>query len=320
MRQAHAQEMFCRREASDIMKGKIRQRTIEHLWRNYSTTNSHVKRIEASLRAKNIAAPPLDHLAIIDLPGTHTGIPELRRIFSALDFVFQGNDYLPEKQNDFAWMTEINSHGTRAEKVLPQIVIADFRLDEMPANVRDIIFKYSSLAQPSPAAMIEKLAQQPNEESAAAILKIISNYLQGRDWPLPTVDEFKTVREFNELIAWVLVFGRKPNHFTYSIHLMPEFKCLADFHAFVTNDAGLALNSDGGIIKGSREMGIEQGSTAGTPEQIQLRDGTIELPSGFVEFVWRFTDKTNPVYWEDYFTGFIANHANRVIQSLYTND
>src|SRR3990167_5631044 len=198
------------------MKGQIRQRTIEHLWRNYSTTNSHVKRIEACLRAKNIALPPLDHLAIIDLPGPHTGIPELRRIFTALDYIFQGKDYLPEKQNDFAWMAEANSHGTRAEKVLPQIVIADFRLDEMPVNVRDIIYKYSSRALPSPAAAIERLTQNLDDESAATILKLTTDYLQGRDWPLPSVNEFKTVREFNELIAWVLVFGRKPNHFTYS--------------------------------------------------------------------------------------------------------
>jgi len=65
------------------MTGKIRHQTIENLWRNYSTSTPHVKQIEAALRAKNISAPLLDHLAIIDLPGTHSGIPELHRIFSA---------------------------------------------------------------------------------------------------------------------------------------------------------------------------------------------------------------------------------------------
>lgn len=302
------------------MTGQTRHHTIEYLWRDYSTTAPHVKQIEATLRANNIGTPLLDHLAIIDLPGTHTGISELQRIFNALDYHVQGKDYLPEKQNDFAWLAEVNSIGKPVREALPQIVIADFRLDEMPSTVRDIIYKHSKQAGASPAAQIEALVASKDTDASIKILEIIKTYFAGRDWPLPTVHEFNTVQEFNELIAWVLVFGRRPNHFTYSIHLMPEFNCLIDFHRFIEEEAGLALNQDGGVIKGSRKMGIEQGSTAGTPEQIQLQDGIIELPTGFVEFVWRFSDKQQPVLWDDYFTGFVANHANRVIQSLYTNN
>jgi hypothetical protein len=199
--------------------------------------------------------------------------------------------------------------------------VADFRLDELPPPVRNIIFKYSSQAAASPAAQFETLANrdaQHDETAAQELLQLSAKYFSGRDWPLPTVAEFEIVREFNELIAWVLVFGRRPNHFTFSIHLMPEFDSLAVFHDFVEQVVGLPLNQDGGIIKGGAASGIEQGSTAGTPEIIQLADGSVELPMGFVEFVWRFRNKPQPVLWDDYFTGFVANHANRVIQSLYT--
>lgn len=299
------------------MTGQLRHNIIEQLWHDYSTSTPHVKRIESCLLANQIKLPVLDHLAIIDLPGTHTGMNELQKIFHALGYEFKGSDYLPEKQNDFTWLATIDSNGTVATNVLPQVVIADFRLDEMTPNVRDIIYHYSKQASPSPLREVERLCQQ-GADAHVSLLNLLQNYFSGRDWPLPTLQEFHTVREFNELLAWVLVFGRKPNHFTYSIHLMPEFNSLSAFHDFVENQAGLPLNQDGGVIKGGRAQGIEQGSTAGTPEKVQLADGCAELPTGFVEFVWRFSDKQTPVLWDDYFTGFIATHANRVIQSLYT--
>lgn len=310
-----------KKETGIEMIGKLRHDFIEILWRNYSTSTPHVKRIESCLQTKNIKLPTLDHLAIIDLPGTHTGIRELQKIFDVLGYEVQGKDYLPEKQNDFTWLAEVNSNDTTAAAVLPQVVIADFRLEEMPVNVRNIICKYSDQAKPAPIAEMTRLLQQSDENHARiSILNLLTDYFTGRDWPLPTLAEFHTVRDFNELLAWVLVFGRKPNHFTYSIHLMPEFNNLIEFHHFVENVVGLPLNQDGGVIKGGRAQGIEQGSTAGTPEQIQLADGTAELPLGFVEFVWRYSEKAQPLLWNDYFTGFVANHANRVIQSLYTAD
>lgn len=303
------------------MLKEIREQVIASLWSRYQQSNQHVQCITNKLQERNLQLPVLDHLAIIDLPGVNTGIIELKRIFSAIGFTFQGEGYLPEKQNDFIWMAASDSNGYPAEAVLPQIVVADFRPHELPENVRDIVLKYSSKAPPSPAAEIEALAKKAiNHDSQAAqqLLQRFHSYLSGRDWPLPTVSEFETVRQCNELIAWVLVFGRRPNHFTYSIHLLSGFDNLASFHHFIENDVGLPLNHDGGVIKGGVHTGIEQGSTAGTPESIQLADGVVNLPTGFVEFVWRFQNKPQPVLWDDYYTGFVANHANRVIQSLYS--
>jgi hypothetical protein len=305
------------------MLKQIRQHIIDKLWRDYYKSNDHVKRIEKILFEKNIRPPALDHLAIIDLPGPHTGISELSRIFTAIGYAFQGKDYLPEKQNDFTWMAECDSVGKPVEDVLPQVVVADFRLDELPQDVRNIISQYSSQALPSPAGEIEALAQRAanhDSQAEAQLLAMTTAYFSGRDWPLPTVKEFATVHAFNELLAWVLVFGRRPNHFTFSIHLMPEFESLASFHQFIHDEVGLNLNQDGGAIKGGKEVGIEQGSTAGTPAIVTLADGSVELPMDFVEFVWRFKNKNQPVLWEDYYTGFVATHANQVIQSLYTKD
>jgi hypothetical protein len=100
---------------------------------------------------------------------------------------------------------------------------------------------------------------------------------------------------------------------------MPEFDSLESFHTFISEEVQLELNQEGGAIKGGPHTGIAQGSTVGAPQTITLADGTVELPTGFVEFVWRYPACANmrtPPYWSDYFTDFIAQHANHVIESL----
>jgi hypothetical protein len=86
----------------------------------------------------------------------------------------------------------------------------------------------------------------------------------------------------------------------------------------VTHTA-LTLNQEGGFIKGGPKIGIEQGSTNGIVQTIALADGHIQIPTNFVEFVWRYAHTKPQVQaslWQDYFTGFIPTHANKVIESL----
>src|SRR5262249_44381383 len=120
------------------------------------------------------------------------------------------------------------------------------------------------------------------------LMLLLSHYFSGRDWPLPMIKEFNTVKEFNELLAWVLIFGRRPNHFTLSIHLLPQFANLNVFLAFISQETAFDLNQDGGIVKGGGKTGIAQGSTMGTWQKIKLQDGEITIRSDFVEFVWRY--------------------------------
>jgi hypothetical protein len=307
------------------MIAQLRKNIVHKLWETYRNTSPDMLRIEAALQQRGIRSPVLDHFAIIDLPGPHTGIPYLSQIFSILGYEERGKDYLADKQNDFLWMAESNIGTLPAASALPQVVVADFRLDAMPVEIKKIIEKYSKQSQISALAHVQKLAQRASSgdtDAARQCADTIMHYLRGRDWPLPTSAEFHRVREFNELLAWVLIFGRRPNHFTLSIHLLDHFTDLADFHRFIEEEVQLPLNSEGGAIKGGAAAGMAQGSTAGISQTVKLADGTIDLPTGFVEFVWRYPgspDCQQPLRWDDYFTGFIAHHADRVIESLYTD-
>lgn len=302
---------------------QFRHQLNDALWRTYCATSTDMQAIEAALLAKGVKARPLDHYAIIDLPGPHSGIPHLHALFAALGYRKKGSDYLADKQNDFLWVAEENCESQFAHDALPQIVVADFRPAELPPPVRNIIEKYAAQTKPSPLATVlefSKQIEQGDEAAATHCIKHITNYLTGRDWPLPTVNEFETVRAFNELLAWVLVYGRRPNHFTLSIHLMDHFNDLSDFNHFIENEVKLALNQEGGEIKGGKHTGIAQGSTTGIKQTVLLADGQVEIPTDFVEFVWRYPvveTMSQPPKWQDYFTGFIAQHANKVIESLW---
>jgi hypothetical protein len=302
---------------------RLRKDIVQKLWKSYYLSSPDMQRIATSLKEKGIIIPALDHFAVIDLPGPHSGIPHMSQIFSTVGYVAQGHDYLAEKQNDFMWMTESGSANQPARDVLPQIVTADFRLDEMPVEIKNIIYKYSSQTQPSPITSVQtlsKLAANSDMQALEQCSDMIIRYFAGRDWELPSTKEFHLVSEFNELLAWVLVFGRRPNHFTLSIHLLDPFENLNDFHCFIENEANLSLNHEGGVVKGGQEVGVAQSSTSGIVQTIPLSDGKISIPTGFVEFVWRYpryASQPHPVLWDDYFTGFIANHADKVIESLY---
>lgn len=308
------------------MLKQVRQKIVQNLWETYSANSWQIQHIANKLKHRGADELTLDHFAIIDLPGPHSGIPRLQQIFSKLGFSAEGKDYLAEKQNDFMWLTEEDSRSQLATDVLPQVVIADFRLEEMPPEIRQIIEKYSHQTCSKIVDKILYLIEQVLSGNSLAESQLISTacqYFAGRDWPLPTLQEFRSVQQFNELLAWVLVFGRRPNHFTVSVHLLNSFANLEEFHRYMSEEAGLVLNQEGGLIKGGPHVGIAQGSTVGDLQKIALADAEIDLPDYFVEFVWRFpahADIMQPVMWGDYFTGFIAQHADRVIESLYTSD
>lgn len=305
------------------MLKQLSQNIVQNLWDTYSLSSTDMRSITAAFKQKGISQYTLDHFAIIDLPSHHSGIPALHRIFSELGYSERGKDYLADKQNDFLWMAESNCENLPARDVLPQVVIADFRLDEMPIAIKNIIYHYSQKTSSTAIDDIFALLQRVSAGDAHALIPCtnkILHYFTGRDWPLPTVKEFNTVREFNELLAWVLVFGRRPNHFTLSIHLLDHFTDLEDFHRFIETDTKLALNQEGGVIKGGKNSGIAQGSTSGISQTVHLADGEIAIPMGFIEFVWRYPKNPgnkDTAKWGDYFTDFIAKHADRVIESLY---
>jgi broad-specificity NMP kinase len=303
---------------------EIRTQITNNLWRLYKTYTPDAYLIEKSLekQGKTII---LDHFAIIDLPSIHSGISMLSTIFSHIGYRLEGQGYLPEKQNDFIWMAEVDALELEATQALPQVVLADFRLDELPPKIKKIIKIYTQqINDDSILTKIKALIKKINAGDTSAsnsLINLITNHLTKRDWPTPSLEHFREVSEVNELLAWTLAFGRCPNHFTIAAHLLPKINSLTEFNKFISAELNLPLNQTGGEIKGTAKMGIEQSSTIGAQIKLNLHHQSIDITGPFMEFVWRhpieYSKNTTPSKWKDYFTGFIAGNANKVIESLY---
>lgn len=299
-----------------------REAIIQSLWEHYVRETPVVQTLLAAFKVHQYPMPPLDHFAVIDLPSVNTGIPIMQAIFERLQFDYRGCDYLPDKQNGFAWLCERGASAKSACAVLPQVVIADFRLEALHPDIARIVSRYASLAPVFPFDQLDDYItriEQGDERVVSPLVQLITTYFAGRAWPLPTRDEFETVKAANELLAWVLVCGRRPNHFTFSMHLTDTFPDFVSFLSWVEDDLQIPLNDQAGRIKGTAQSGIQQASTHSVAEEITLADGSATLAAPFMEFVWRYplVLSSTPHHFSDYFTDFIPANANNVVESLY---
>jgi hypothetical protein len=270
-----------------------------------------------------IESPTLDHLAIIDLPGPNTGIPIMREILEPLGFNLRGSDYLPEKQNGFYWFAEEGLARMPAQNSLPQIILADFCLKDLSSEMSQLVLKYSTQAPKAPIAQVvelSRLARNGRASAAFELIEIVSSYFNKRDWNLPTYADFHLAKESNELISWVMVFGRIVNHFGLSVHLRPDTKDLSTFNNEIIK-SGLRFNEmNGRIIKGQPSEFLEQSAIRAGSLAINLTDGSkIEIQNRFIELVWRHKiTHLNTSLWENYYADFVGRNATNVVESLYT--
>ena len=303
------------------MLNRVKKYVLDRLWQNYSSHVTEISIIQDQFNTLFQEELILDHFALIDLPGPYTGMDTLSCLFSYLGYSVRGQDYLAEKQNNFRWLSEEISPETLAIAAAPQIVVADFRREALAPQVLTIIDHYANFAQALDIDQLKVLHQrtlQHDEAAADELSRFILNYLQSRDWPLPSIEEYEIVKSHNELLAWVLVMGRQVNHFAWSMHLSKCFNQLKHCNQFFSSTLNITLNNKGGLIKGSASKGIEQSSTQPATTSITLADGVIDLSDRFIEFVWRYPKKEGEnKLWHDYFTGFVADNANRVVESLY---
>jgi 2-oxoadipate dioxygenase/decarboxylase len=302
------------------MLNRVKSYVFSQLWETYSSHLIEVSMIQSYIQRHFQEKLIQDHFAIIDLPGPNTGMDTLTCLFSYLGYSVRGQDYLAEKQNNFRWLSEEVSAETLAVEASPQIVVADFRREDLPSKVLKIIDHYAGFAQVLDNDQLKFLhcrTLQQDEAAADKLSILILSYLQYRHWPLPTVKEYEIIKSQNELLAWVLVMGRQVNHFAWSIHLSKGFSQLKIFNQLLSATLNISLNEKGGVTKGNISTGIEQSATQPTIKSIKLADGVIALSDRFIEFVWRHPKKVGETrLWHDYFTGFVADNADRVVESL----
>lgn len=170
----------------------------------------------------------------------------------------------------------------------------------------------------------ELLVDQLSQESQAIIQKYtdkipdtdydLSVFWSARHWDMPTWDEYQTVMQESEYGAWLLAIGVRCNHFTVSVN---HLKTTDSIHEVLNRvkEAGFAVNTVGGEVKGTPESLLEQGSTMADKKAFEFAGKEVkEIPTCFYEFAKRHADSTGEVY-----QGFIEANADKIFESTHAS-
>ncbi len=296
----------------------VRNWLTNYLWENYKNQVSQASIIEKAIQERTKSDVILDHFEVIDLPGQNSGFLPLCQIFSAIGYTVVGRETLEVEQNEFIWMIESDALEKPIKKVLPTVVIGNFWRDKMPSHVRSIIEKYTEAVTLDHVKKIQNLSGKAflgDAKSAEELISFFKNYFE-RESPLPTLKDYKDVHAYDELLAWTLVFGRRPNHFAMAIHLLENFDSLEVFKIYIKEKVNICLNKTEGDKEGETEQRTSLNSNVAP---IHLADGDIPIMGPFMEFIWRYPQKNHkdPQKWGYYFTGFVTKTANLLLGLIY---
>ena len=279
---------------------------------------AHVPDVDAILRAmaeEGMIGGPADvendHIAFRTLGVPHLGIASLERVFLHCGYTPRDWFDFPAKKVTARW------YQPPAERH-PRVFISQLRVHELSADAQAIIHRYTNRIVADP---VERLDRDDGE----AVVRFLHEPL----WPSPTWAEYERLRAESEFAAWVIYNRYYLNHFTVSVHGLPEpYDRLDRFNAFLES-RGFTLNDAGGTIKTSADGKLLQSSTVAAMVDASFSDGrggveTHRIPGSYVEFAERrvldpFVGlPRDQVRREHRREGFEAASADKIFESTYT--
>jgi hypothetical protein len=241
-----------------------------------------------------------DHIAFRTMGVDNLGISSLEKIF--LHLGYEKKDFY-----DFSVKKLTAYWYAPPQPKYPRIFISQLMVDQLSANTADIIRSYTNEVNEDPVEAI-------NLDDAEQI----DNFLHKSLWRLPSWEDYETLSKESEYAAWVIYNKYYLNHFTISVHNLPEgFNTIKQFNNFLEEN-DFKLNDSGGKIKISKDQLLLQSSTVA--EMIDAEFSSIEgiktvkkIPGSYVEFAERRPlDNDN-----ERREGFEADNADRIFESTY---
>lgn len=253
---------------------------LDALWRDYVASTPQAERIHRLLAARGELIRN-DHVALRTYGGP-IGIEALAAPFEALG-------WQPRDRYRFEDKHLVARYWQHADPALPKVFISELVLAELSAPARQIV---DGLIAQLPA----DFATRPDLPYA------------GRPWNVSHADYTRLLGE-SEYAAWVAAFGFRVNHFTVDVSSLSTFPDLAALDAFVV-EHGFALNTSGGIIKGTQADRLEQSATLADAVEVAFADRTARIPSCYYEFAKRY-----PLPSGELFQGFVPTSADKIFES-----
>ncbi len=249
-----------------------------------------------------------DHIAFRTMGVPQLGVKSFEKIFIHLGYTrrdfysFEG-----KKLNAWWYSPPTDKH--------PRIFVSELRVEDLSTNAREIIRSYTDEVKSDPVDAL-------NLDQAADIDAFLHKPL----WRTPTLSDYKVLLAESEYAAWVIYNRYYLNHFTISVHNLPErFNTIVRFNEFLEHH-GFKINDAGGKIKESPDGGLIQSSTVAQTIQAQFAGGEAYPISGsYVEFAERrvlpqFASlPASEIRREHRRDGFETGNADKIFESTYTS-
>ncbi len=247
-----------------------------------------------------------DHIAFRTL-----GVPNLG--IAALESVFLHHGY--ERRDAFQFEAKkLNAfwyHPPRPE--YPRIFISELRVGDLSRAAQTIVHSYTDLVTQNPTIGLD--LDDPVATDA---------FLHQALWPLPSWSDYTALLAESEYAAWTIYNRCYLNHFTVSIHNLPEGWSSIEAYCAFLERRGFKLNDSGGKIKVSADGKLLQASTVAEVFEAEFANGEQHRIAGsYVEFAERkpldqFVGLAkSDLRREHRREGFEANNADRIFESTY---
>lgn len=249
-----------------------------------------------------------DHIAFRTMGVEKLGIQSLEKVFLHYGYQKKNHLFFKEKKLDAYWYAP-------PENRYPRIFISELRVGDLSESTQKIIRSYTDEVKVDPVSQI-------NLDDAVAVDK----YLHSGLWRTPTLEDYDALLAETEYAAWVILNHYYLNHFTVSVHNLPDgFNTLEEFNVFLKRN-GFKLNTAGSEIKKSPDGKLLQSSTVAEMIEATFADGKKKMIAGsYVEFAERkVLDQfahlpKEQVRREHRRDGFETGNADKIFESTYTS-
>ncbi len=246
-----------------------------------------------------------DHIAFRTLGVPNLGIASFEKIF--LHYGYQKRDYyhFERKKLDAFWYAPPNPK-------YPRIFLSELRVNDLSIKAREILLKFTG------QIAIDPVSQLDLNDSAA-----VGEFFHKPLWDLPTLSDYNSLLTESEYAAWVVYNRYYLNHYTISVHKLPDaYNTVAKFNNFLES-IGIVLNTSGGKIKISNDGLLKQSSTVARMIEADFANGdTAQIAGSYVEFAERLPlpnldpDQQN-IEERPRRDGFESANADKIFESTY---
>lgn len=282
------------------------------LMQRYAERVPDVKKITRALMAQGVISSQTDiendHVAFRTMGVPHLGIASFEKIF--LHYGYQKREYFhfEGKKLDAYWYAPPEPH-------YPRIFCSELRVADLSAQAQQIIKSYTDSINSDPVDALDLNNGY-----------VVDAFLHSPLWALPTWEHYQALLAESEYAAWVIYNRYYLNHYTISVHNLPEgYNDIYQFNNFL-GDIGIKLNNAGGVVKVSPDGGLLQSSTVAQMVTATFADGRKEKIAGsYVEFAERkvlpeFAHlPKNEIKRKHRRDGFETGNADKIFESTFSS-